>query len=83
MFFFTLLRVGEAIAEVKEEGKDGGEAPGGSSGSATITIISVVGSVLLVINLVLLYCYVKRRAAKHLFGKPGTPHHAPNLVLVF
>ena len=63
---FTLP--GEAIAEVKEE-EPGGTAPAGKPGSSTLTVVAVVGSILLAFNLVLLYCYIKRRAAKHIFGK--------------
>ena len=59
---------GEAIAEVKE-GEKGNPDPPRDESSSTLTIVTVVGSILLVINLALLYCYLRRRAAKHLFGK--------------
>ena len=66
--FKLFLRQGEAIAEVKEEEPGKPDKPGGG-GTSTLTIVSVVGSILLILNLVLLYFYCKRRAAKHLFGK--------------
>ena len=64
---------GEAIAEVKEEEPGKPDAPG-ASGTSTLTIVSLVGSILLILNLVLLYFYCKRRAAKHLFGKLSLVH---------
>ena len=68
LFIKTFCGPGEAIAEVKEEEPGKPDSPGGG-GTSTLTIVSVVGSILLILNLVLLYFYCKRRAAKHLFGK--------------
>lgn len=60
---------GETIAEVKETGNGGGPDDPDADGFSLLTIVMVIGGILLAVNIALLYCYVKRRAAKHLFGK--------------
>ena len=39
------------------------------SGGNVLGIIATVGGALFICNLCLLYCYVKRRAGKHIFGE--------------
>ena len=60
---------GETIAEVKETGGAPADSPP-PGGTSLLTLLTVVGGLLLALNLALIYCYLRRRAAKHLFGKP-------------
>ena len=81
-FFFFLLfhaarHAGETIAEVKETDKGPPDAPP-AAGNSLLTILTVVGGILLAVNLALIYCYLRRRAAKHLFGKQSVEACHPN-----
>ena len=82
-FFCSTLPPGESIAEVKEGGEGGGGSSPPPGGSNVLTIVTVVGSILLVLNLGLLYCYIKRRAAKHLFGKQRPNASVSTHVVLF
>ncbi len=70
LFHAALPRhTGETIAEVKETGGAPADSPP-PGGTSFLTLLTVVGGLLLALNLALIYCYLRRRAAKHLFGKP-------------
>ena len=54
-----------------------------AGGTSLLTVLTVVGGLLLALNLALIYCYLRRRAAKHLFGKRAHEHATTNRALSF
>ena len=72
-FFVFTVYIIDCLAEVdKSEPIKPTPAPpqtGIISSGNILGIIATVGGALFICNLCLLYCYVKRRAGKHIFGK--------------